>query len=164
MSRVQSSIGAAQNYGPRQDAAGLSNTVSTYGPFKLVEVDFDWEDANAGLPTLNADVDAAVDVIPAGSAITRAYVQVGTDWASTGSATLELGLQEVDGDAISAAGIDSIAVAALTPGAVIVCDGALIGAVSSATLDAQISIDDATEVFTAGTAKLVVEYLPPYGA
>lgn len=158
MSRKQASIGAAQNYGPRTANEGLDNSVSTYGVFKQRELYLDYEQANAGLPTLDADTDAAVLVIPANSVITRAYFQVGTAFTSAGSATLQLGLQETDGTVVDADGIDSIAVAALTAGAAVVNDGALVGA-SVGAADTQISVDYGTAVFTAGTGRLVVEYL-----
>ena len=158
--RVQSSIGAAQHYGPRDTNDGLPDVVSTMGIVRQAEVYFDFAQANAGLPVENANVDSGVLVIPAFSLIKNAYLEVSTAFTSGGSATLELGFQETDGSVIDADGIDTIAVAALTVGTWIVNDGALVGAVVGA-LDAQISIDDATAVFTAGIGRLVIEYILP---
>lgn len=162
--REQASIGVTQYYGPRTDNDGEANVIMQDGPYEVIELDLEYDDVNSGLPAINANTDASVPLIPAGSQIVEATFQVGTAWTSGGSATLELGTQETDGSDIDANGIDSLAVAALTAGSVHVCDGALIGAVSSATLDSQVSVDDATAAFTAGTGKLTVKYLPPHGA
>ena len=172
MSRVQSSIGAAQHYGPRETNTGLDNSVSTMGLTKQRELYVDWEQANAGLPTSNADDDAAVLVVPAGSIIKNCYFEVETAWTSAGLATLELDWQQTDGTNIGtgALGIDTIAKATLVAGALIHCDGALSGNATgtaqaiqvSKTLDAQIAIDDKTAAFTAGTGRLIVEYMEPY--
>ena len=158
MSRVQSSIGAAQNYGPRTTNEGLDNTVHKSGIKREVELFVNYTQANAGLPTSNANVDAAVLTIPANSIITAAYFDVGTAFTSGGSATLQLGVETVAGVAVDADGIDTIAVAALTVNSWTVCDGALVGA-TVGTAAVQISVDDAVAVFTAGTGRLVVEYI-----
>ena len=158
MSRVQSSIGAAQNYGPRTTNEGLDSTVHKSGVKREVEVFFDYAQANAGLPTANADTDSAVLTIPANSIITAAYFDVGTAFTSAGSATLSLGVQSTAGGTVSAVGIDTLAKAVLTVNSWTVCDGALIGA-TVGTAAVQISIDFGTAVFTAGTGRLVVEYI-----
>jgi len=160
MAREQSSIGASQNYGVRETNEGLPDTVSTYGLVKQLELYMDYAQVNAGLPTLDADTDAGTLVIPANSLLVRAYLEVGTAFTSGGSATLELGVETVAGGVIDANGIDTIAVAALTVGSWTVCDGALVGA-TVGTVDVQVSIDDATAAFTAGRARLVVEYIEP---
>ncbi len=158
MSRVQSSIGAAQNYGPRTTNEGLDNTVHKSGIKREVELFVNYTQANAGLPTTNADTDSAVLTIPANSIITAAYFDVGTAFTSGGAATLQLGVETVAGVAVDADGIDTIAVAALTANSWTVCDGALVGA-TVGTAAVQISVDDAVAVFTAGTGRLVVEYI-----
>ncbi len=161
MTRVQSSQGSAQHYGPREANTGLPDSVSTFGVTKEVEIFFDFEQTNAGLPTENADVDAAVKLIPANSFIKAAWLEVDTAFTSGGAATLELGFQQADGTVIDADGIDTIAVAALTAGSWTVNDGALVGTAIGANA-AQISIDDATAVFTAGSGRLIVEYFLPF--
>jgi len=161
MSREQASVNSAQYYGPREVNEGLDNQVATYGLTRQRELYFDFEQANAGLPTANAEDDAGTLLIPANSFITNAYLEVGTAFTSGGLATLELGLQQADGTAIDADGLDTIAVAALTVGSWHVLDGALVQA-TVGTDDAQISIDDAVAVFTAGTGRLVIEYFEPY--
>lgn len=163
MAREQASVGAAQHYGPREANTGLPDTVSTYGLVKQLEIYFDYEQANAGLPTTDADTDAGTLTIPAGSLIKAAYLEVSTAFTSGGSATLDIGTELVDGTTVDADGIDTIAVAALTAGSWTVCDGAVVGAtVGSA--DVQITIDDATAVFTAGVGRLVIEYIEPTAA
>ena len=161
--RVQSSIGAAQHYGPRDANDGLPDSVSTMGLTKEVEIYFDFSQANAGLPVVNADTDSGVAVIPANSFIKAAFLEVSTAFTSAGSATLELGFQQTDGSVVDVDGIDTIAVAALTAGSWTVNDGALVGAAIGAN-DVQISVDDATAVFTAGIGRLVVEYFLPFSA
>lgn len=163
MTRVQSSQGSAQHYGPRETNIGLDNSVSTYGIKLQRELYFDFEQANAGLPTTDADEDSGVLIIPANSLIVAAYLEVSTAFTSGGSATLELGLQTVAGGTVDADGLDTIAVAALTVTSWHVLDGALVGA-TVGTADTQISIDDAVAVFTAGIGRLIVEYIEPTAA
>lgn len=158
MAREQSTIGAAQYYGARTTKNGLPNTVGRVGLVTEVELHVNFTQVNAGLPVDNADVDAAVLTIPANSLIKRAYFEVGTAFTSTGSATLELGVQTVTGGTVDADGLDTIAVAALTAGSWLELDGTLIG-ITVGTAAVQISIDDAVEVFTAGTGRLVVEFI-----
>lgn len=160
MPREINSIGVVQNYGPRSAPDNVPYTNSTYGPVRVLEVVFDYADANAGLPTINAENDASVLPIPANSLIKSAQLHVTTAFTSDGAATLELGTQETDGTVIDADGLDSLAVAALTVNSWHVLDGALVGA-TSGTVDSQIAIDDGTAVFTAGEARLLIEYVPP---
>jgi hypothetical protein len=163
MAREQASINAAQHYGPRETNTGLDNQVSTYGLTRQRELYFDFEQANAGLPTANAEDDAGTLTIPAGSLVKSCYLEVSTAFTSGGSATLQLGVQGTDGSTVDADGLDTIAVAALTAGSWTVCDGALVGT-TVGTADVQISIDDAVAVFTAGVGRLVVEYVEPTAA
>lgn len=158
MAREQASVGAAQYYGVRVTNEGLPDTVSTYGIVKQLELYMDFAEVNAGLPTDNADDDAGTLVIPANSLIKNAYLEVGVAFTSGGSATLELGVEDTDGSVNDADGLDTLAVAALTARSWHVLDGALVGATTGA-VDVQVSIDDAVAVFTAGTGRLVVEYV-----
>ena len=166
MAREQSSGGSAQHYGPRKANTGLDNSVSTYGVVSQRELYHDYEQANAGLPTTNAEDDAGVLVIPANSLIVAAYYQVsGTAYTSGGAALLEIGVQGADGSTVDSDGLDTLAVAALTANSCHVLDGALIGA-TVGTADVQISlyVDDAIAVFTAGKGRLIVEYIAPYAS
>tara|TARA_R110002020_G_scaffold12032_3_gene44670 strand:+ start:2377 stop:2853 length:477 start_codon:yes stop_codon:yes gene_type:complete len=99
--------------------------------------------------------------IPAGSYITKASLVVTTAFASGGSATLSIGLQQADGTIIDADGIDAtVAVAALAANKAVVANGALVG--GTATIGAAngyMSVIYGTAAFTAGAAKLVIEYI-----
>lgn len=98
--------------------------------------------------------------IPAGSFITDAYLIVTTAFAGT-NAVLNIGLQTAAGVAIDADGIDAaIAVAALAANKAVVNDGALVrGTATVGSAPAYLSIDYDTAAFTAGAAKLVIEYI-----
>lgn len=157
MSRTQSTLGSAQNYGPKVVNEGLPNTVETYGVEKQYEVYFDYADVTAGLPTVNAATDAAAVGIPNGALVTRAYLNVTTAFASTASTTLQLGFQTETGGTVDADGLDSIAVTLLTDESWHVLDGADIGVAT--TVDTQVSIDDAVGTFSAGEARLVIFYI-----
>lgn len=158
MSRVQATIGSAQNYGPRTANEGLPNVVETYGVEKQIEVYFDYEDANDGLPSVAAASDEAANAVPAGSLVVRGYLNVTTAFNSTGSATLELGFESTTGGTVDANGLDSLAYTLLTDESWHVLDGADIGAAIS--VDTQISIDNATADFSAGAGRLVLFYIP----
>ena len=158
--RVQASIGAAQHYGPRDTNDGLNNSVSTYGVVQQRELYFDFSQANAGIPTVNADTDAGTLQIPANSLVKAAYLEVDVAFISGGAATLELGVETVAGGTVDADGLDTLAKAVLTTKSWHVLDGAIVGA-TVGTVAVQISIDDAIAVFTAGTGRLIVEYIVP---
>lgn len=116
---------------------------------------------NAALIPASPTAPAANDpFIPAGSYITDAYLIVKTGFAGT-NATLNIGLQKADGTAIDADGIDAvIAVTALTAGKAVASDGALVRGTATVGADnAYLSFDYDTAAFTAGAAKLVVEYI-----
>lgn len=163
MAREQASINAAQHYGPRIANTGLDNSVSTFGVVEQRELYMDFAQANAGLPTANADVDAATLIIPANSLIKAAYLEVDTAWTATGAATLELGVQTTAGGVVDADGLDTLAKAVLTANSWHVLDGALVGA-TVGTADVQISVDDAVDVFLTGQARLIIEYMEPTSA
>lgn len=167
MAREQASIGAAQHYGPREANTGLDNQVSTYGLTRQRELYFDYEQAQAGLPTTDADTDAGTLIIPANSLIKKVYLEVSTAFASGTPATdtVLFGLQQTDGTVIDADGL--IATGSSNPADLTVGwiegDGALVGA-SVGTADAQISIDVGVGTLTAGVGRLVVEYIEPTAA
>tara|TARA_R110002012_G_scaffold319825_1_gene541485 strand:+ start:13865 stop:14335 length:471 start_codon:yes stop_codon:yes gene_type:complete len=110
-----------------------------------------------------ADVDPRPDeaFIPAGSYIKSAYLLVDTAFTSGGSATLDVGLQELDGTVIDADGLDAaIALTALNATTkAVAMDGALVGGATKLSADAYISLKRNVAAFTAGAATLVVEYI-----
>ena len=99
--------------------------------------------------------------IPAGSYITKASLVVTTAFTSGGSATLGVGLQQADGTIIDADGIDAtVAVADLAVNKAVVCNGALVGGTATVGADnSYLSLVYGTAAFTAGAAKLVIEYI-----
>lgn len=98
--------------------------------------------------------------IPAGSFITGAWVIVETAFTSGGAATLTIGTQNAAGTAIDADGIDAaVALAALAADTGVVCDGAQVAGTALVTADAYLSFNYGTAAYTAGAAKVVVEYI-----
>lgn len=125
------------------------------------ELVFDLKDATL-IPASPAAPKANDPFIPAGSYITDAYLIVKTGFAGT-NATLNIGLQTAAGVAIDADGIDAtIAVTALAAGKAVLNDGALVrGTATVGSDNAYLSFDYDTAAFTAGAAKLVIEYITP---
>ena len=101
--------------------------------------------------------------IPAGSYITGAHLIVTTAFTSGGSATLTIGTYQQDGTTVDADGIDAtIALAALAANKGVACDGAAVGGTATVGAnDVYIEANYGTAAFTAGEAKLVVEYIEP---
>jgi len=112
-------------------------------------------------------------VIPRGSRILEASFQVTTGFTTSASGVLNIGTNtgNVDGafTADDEDGIDvDIAITALNAvGAVVACDGALVGGVTSAgaaaTSDVQLCFSYKTGVYTAGAGVLTVRYIEPQG-
>lgn len=120
------------------------------GKEKEVVYEFSYDD----LPAAD-DGNEMLIRIPALSQVVSATLFVGTAWA--GGTSINLGLAQTDGTAIDADGLDAaVATAALTAGAIIEGDGALIGA-SVGSADGVLVVA-ATGTYTAGTAKLVLKY------
>jgi len=101
--------------------------------------------------------------IPAGSFITSASLIVTTAFTSGGSATLTIGAYQQDGTTVDADGIDAtVALAALAANKGVACDGALVGGTATVgAADVYIEANYGTAAFTAGEAKLVIEYIEP---
>jgi hypothetical protein len=121
---------------------------------------FELKDATK-LGTSDVDPQPNDAFIPAGSYITKASLVVTTAFTSGGSATLGIGLQQADGSIIDADGIDAaIAVADLAANKAVVCNGALVGGTATVgAANAYMSVVYGTAAFTAGAAKLVIEYI-----
>lgn len=108
-----------------------------------------------------SNIDPLDPVIPAGSVIVNADLVMKTAATSGGSATLTLGLYNAAGTAIDADGIDAaIALTAIDAvGDVVQCDGALVnGVLTTGSAAAYVGAIYGTAVFTAGAAKLVIQY------
>ena len=101
--------------------------------------------------------------IPAGSYITSASLIVTTAFTSGGSATLTIGTYQQDASVVDADGIDAtIAVADLVANKAVACNGAAVGGTATVgAADVYIEAIYGTAAFTAGEAKLVIEYIEP---
>ena len=101
--------------------------------------------------------------IPAGSYITGAHLLVSTAFTSGGSATLTVGTYTQAGAAVDADGIDAtIAVADLAADKAVACNGAAVGGTATVGgADVYVEAIYGTAAFTAGEAKLVIEYIEP---
>jgi len=153
-------------YGPRQVASeiqGAAGKVRTSGNVKELVIDFSYDQ----LPAASSN-NALNQVIPAKSLILEAQVEVLTAFA--GGTSYDIGTEQTDGTDIDTDGIaNDILLASLNAaGKRVLLDpnntdslsGALIGKVSSTTLDSQIIVI-ATGTFTAGKARLTIRYIPP---
>lgn len=119
-------------------------------------------DDGSTIPATAATPAANDAYIPAGSYIKNAYLIVETAFAGA-TAVLNIGTYQKDGTTIDADGIDAaIAVTAIdAANDVVVCDGAQVGGVVTVGAnDAYVKVDYDTAAFTAGKAKLYVEYIP----
>ena len=101
--------------------------------------------------------------IPAGSYITGAHLIVTTAFTSGGSATLGIGTYQQDGTTVDADGIDAaVAVADLAVNKAVACNGAVVGGTAPVgAADVYVEALYGTAAFTAGVAKLVIEYIEP---
>ena len=101
--------------------------------------------------------------IPAGSYITSASLIVTTAFTSGGSATLTIGTYTQAGAAVDADRIDAaIALAAIGADKAVACDGAAVGGTATVGgADVYVEAIYGTAAFTAGEAKLVIEYIEP---
>ena len=101
--------------------------------------------------------------IPAGSYITSASLIVTTAFTSGGSATSTIGTYTQAGAAVDADGIDAaIALAAIGADKAVACDGAAVGGTATVGgADVYVEAIYGTAAFTAGEAKLVIEYIEP---
>lgn len=137
---------------------------------------FDFNDAQVSAANAGAGFDKSSDgvildqfsgfqgFIPANSLVTRSTLFALTDWAdSSGTMDFDIGTYQRDGTAIDADGLHSaILEAELDAGDLHVGDGNQIGADVGAN-DAYIGVvDTAAATLSSGTARLVVEFIPPH--
>lgn len=109
-----------------------------------------------------ADIDPYEGFIPAGAVITGATLVMTNPATSGGSATLTIGTYNAAGTAIDADGIDAaIALTAIdADNDVVRCDGAQAAGVGGKlAANAYVKAIYGTAAFTAGTAKLVIDYV-----
>lgn len=109
-----------------------------------------------------ANINPMNAVIPAGAVITNAFIKMTTAATSAGSATLTIGTYNAAGTAVDADGIDAaIALTAIDAALDVVrCDGAQVGGVLTVgAAPVYVGAVYGTAAFTAGTGKLVIEYV-----
>jgi hypothetical protein len=109
-----------------------------------------------------AQIDPLAPQIPAGSVILSATLVVTTAFTSGGAAALNIGTYLANGTAVAATGIDAaVALTAIDAiGEVVRCDGTLItGTATVGTAPVYVGIDYDTAAYTAGAARLVIEYI-----
>lgn len=149
--------GLVVGFGTRQITKNAGAKVCKGGAREEIVVEVDLALLSDALATTD---DAIVQgaLIPADSLIESATLIV--DEAAVGaSATLDIGTYDAAGAIVDVDGIDAgVLTAALTAGAVIACDGAVVGTVVAA--GTKIGLTYETAAFTAGTGTLVIEYIP----
>lgn len=170
MSDFTNEDGLTRHYGPQAVRDQAYQSVQVAGGIKQLVVDFTYDalpgyDADAsGGGTPDSFSDAAAR-LPALSVIKSAYLIVTTPFA--GGTSYTVGLHEQDGTAIDA---DGIFTAAELPLADIDAAGDFHVGTSGALIGAGIGADDgylrvaANGTFTAGKARLVIEYVEPVAA
>jgi len=147
-------------FGTEKAKVTLGGESSTDGMERVVTVDINYAD----LAAFGTDKIVEGVKIPDGAFVKSATLNVSTAFTSGGSATLALGL--IDDDRTTAYDLDgidtAIAVASLTAGAEIDCNGAVIGTlISNSGVDVMPTVTVGTADFTAGEAKLdIVFYIP----
>ena len=143
-----------QRFGVRATENQIAATSAPANGVKRLEFYIRGED----LTDVPAVVDTRSAVIPAGCLILSARLVVQELFVGA-TATLDVGTQNASTGADVAVNglVAAAAVASLTAGAVIVGAGAGVGAVTA--VDTRLSASYNTAAFTAGSAKVTVEYL-----
>lgn len=109
-----------------------------------------------------SNIDPLAPTLPANCIIVNADLVITTPFTSGGAATLTIGTYNAAGTAIDADGIDAtIAITAIdADGDVVQCDGAQVsGLVTVGGAAAYVGAIYGTAAFTAGAAKLIIEYI-----
>lgn len=152
-------IGGRQTYLGPFDEKQSKYGVTLSGSEK--EVDVVYEFSYNSLPAFVEAGNEMLKGIPANAQIVSSKLFVLDAWV--GGTQLDIGLvKKSDGTTIDADGLDAaVLTAALTAGAIIEGDGALIGA--SVGADAGVLEVAATGTYTAGSAKLILTYIPVNG-
>lgn len=159
MSNWQNADGLIVQFGPQDEA----DTGTSLAPSYRMVVNLDATD----LPSFTADLDndgtndgfsSGDAAIPAGAYITSASIVVTEAFA--GGTSINFGLYQLDGTVIDADGIDAgVLTAALAANLAVPCDGALVGGVATVGAADGYFVAAATGTFTAGKAKLVIDYI-----
>ena len=149
--------GLSVGFGTRIAENQRSGVTSVTGNKAELVLTFNYDDLPGGT---DVSSDGSYGTIPAGAVITDSYVQATTDFA--GGTSYDIGLQQLDGStAINVDGLfDAVTLAQINAGDSARGHG---GTDSGALLDSALAAEaqvvaSATGSFTAGTAKLVIEY------
>ena len=146
-----------------RETGAIAGKIAMDGPVSYLIMDVSFDDFPDYTADLNndgsnngfSDSDA---YIPAGSYITKATLIVETAFAD--GTTYDIGLYTQAGVAIDADGIDDgLATAAIAANMAVECDGLLVGTLDLVESNAYLVMIEASGTFTAGKAKLVIEYL-----
>lgn len=151
--------GLKVEFGTEKTVSAYGGESSTDGNDRVITLDLVYSDFAAFGTT---KIIGANIPIPNGAVIREASFHVSTAFAGA-TATLTFGLYDTDETTVyDADGIDAaIAVAALTAGATITCDGAVVGVPISNTTPVIVSALVGTANFTAGAGQLVIKYYMP---
>lgn len=141
-------LGVLNHYGPRETNEKFGGQAKSTGKVKRVEYKFSYDD----LPTYGSN--GLEYVIPANATIVSSIWRTNTAWA--GGTSLNVGLYQSNGTVIDADGLDA-AITPTTAGAVIVGNGALVGA-SIGAAAGELTVA-ATGTYTAGSATVIIEYI-----
>lgn len=144
--------GVAVHYGARSTDGKYGRYGGESGVTKSAEWTFSYDD----LPVAGTDILGVS--LPAYSQISSARLEILTAFA--GGTSYNLGLEQSDGTDIDVDGIDAaVALTAMDGvGDAVQCDGALVGGILSTGAAAAYLTVVATGTYTAGKARLVVEY------
>lgn len=143
--------GLVVQFGTRDAEDDRAGVTRTAGETKEYIVDFTYDN----LPV--ASTDGSYATIPANSLILSSRLFVTELFA--GGTSYAIGMEERDGTDIDADGLDAeILLAAIdADGDIVIGDGALVGATIGA--EAGMPLIVATDTFTAGAARLIIEYV-----
>lgn len=149
--------GLVVGFGTRTVVTSGSHKHDLNGPTEKVVLKFRGEDLADAVSTTGDQIVQA-PVIPNGATILSATIKV-TEAFVGATAVLDIGVYDKDGATVDDDGIDSaVAVAALTLGAEIACDGADVNTVVATTGGVKVAASYDTAAFTAGEAIVEVEY------
>lgn len=168
--------GLVVGYGRHTSDNNTPAVVASGGGKVVVKVGFDFNDVPDTASGVNGIATPQAHIIPRGSVIVRATLQVVTAWVSGSSGIMDIGLwsrglaTEVVDDAdglwdggtvaeLTSVGEINVLDAAMLP----LADGTANAVGATSNSDVILTVEWETGVFTAGEALLVVEYYAPFG-
>jgi hypothetical protein len=149
-----------QEYGPVDSVTGIMGSVRVAGVKKQLVVPIVFN--NLPDPAAEVDGDAVYQSIPANSLITACYGVITTNFNSTsGTTVIDVGTELADGTDVDLDGLinDWGGAADGSNTGWTVGAGALVGAVSHATLATYLKVTPSVDDLTAGAGKLIIEYI-----